>query len=238
MNEQLLKELVVKCKRRAEIAKAGAFLLVGIDREAIGMGDGAALAWKGAEGKWKMRFLNVVNRDTTVGDTEDIITDDDLYGDEPDEDEFMEEDAEEAADCQIWYSAHGADVRFHAHVNRTNDGLRIKEDFVSQDRGDGPRELPIVYWNTGGDPVKADGKRIPPNDCLVSLPTDPARIKRMEQHLEGQRYLNAFVIKCSEEQAEAELQEVQEQIMELKPDWTEAQARKAAEMFLKQKQGG
>ena len=59
MDEQTLKGLVVKCKRRPEIAKAGAFLLVGIDREAIGMGSGAALAWKGAEGKWKMHFLEL-----------------------------------------------------------------------------------------------------------------------------------------------------------------------------------
>lgn len=236
MDEQMLKELVVKSKRRPEIAKAGAFLLVGIDREATGMGSGAALVWRGAEGKWKIRPLNVVNRDATE-DTEDIIGDEDLYDDEPEEDEF-EEDGEEAADCQISCFAHGADIRFHAHVNRTEDGLRIKEDFVSMNQGGGPREIPVVYWNTGGDPVKADGKRILPNDCLVSLPTDPARVKRMEQHLESQRYLDAFVIKCSKEQAEAELQDVQEQIMELKPDWTEAQARKAAEAFLRQKRGG
>lgn len=236
MDKQRLKRMAVKCKRKAEIADAGAFLLVGIDREAIGMGDGSALAWAGEGGKWKMRFLDTIDRDTTAEEIVDIITDDDLYDDEPGEEDLLEEQ-EEAADCRVAYSQHGASVHFHAHVNRTNDGLRIREDFVSMDQGDGPREIPIVYWNTGRRPVKADGIQILPGDCRVSLPSDSARVKRRELKREQDECLAAQIERYSKEQVQAKMDAVTVKIMEWRPDWTEGQARKAAEMFLDQGQG-
>lgn len=243
MDVQMSKKVAVKCKRMPEIAAAGAFLLVGVDREAIGMGDGGVLVLAGQDGKWKMRVLNMFNCDGTDEDDLDVIADDDLYGDEPDGDELWEEQ-KEAADCQLTYFGQGANMRFHAHENRTGDGLRIKEDFVSVDQGDGEREIPIVYWNTGRSPVKVDGAQILPGGCRVSLPGDAARVKRRELKREQDEYLAAWIKRCSEEQvqtpkeqAQTELDAVTEQIMELKPDWTEEQARIAARMFLDQKYG-
>lgn len=235
MNKQMLKEMALKCKRKGEIASAGAFLLMGIDRDAVGMGDGAALTWVGENSKWKMCFLNMINREAAAGDGEDIIADDDLYDDE-DKGEF-EEEQEKAADFQIDYYGRGANVRFHAHENRTGDGLHIKEDFVSMAQGDGSREIPIVYWNTGRNPIKVDGVQILPGDCRTSLPGDSARVKRRELKRGQDECLAAFIKQCSEELLQAELDAVTEQIMELKPDWTEEQARIAARMFLDQQQG-
>lgn len=237
MNKQMLKEMALKCKRTGEIASAGAFLLVGIDREAVGMGDCSALTWAGENGKWKMCFLNMVNCEATAEEYVDIITADDLYDDE-DNDDFEDfEEQGEAADCRVEYYGRGASVCFHAHANRTNDGLHIKEDFVSMDQGGGSREIPIVYWNTGRSPVKADGVQILPGAYRISLPNDSARVKRRELKREQDEYLEAFIKRCSEEQVRTELDAVTEQIMVLKPDWTEAQARVAAKMFLEQEQG-
>lgn len=236
MDKQMLKEMALKCKKKGKIASAGAFLLVGVDRETVGMGDGGALVRAGRDSKWKMRVLNMFNCDGTDEDGIDVIADDDLYGDEPDEDELWEEQ-KEAADCQLTYFGQGANVRFHAHENRTRDGLRIKEDLVSVDQGSGSREIPIVYWNTGRSPVKVDGAQILPGECRISLPGDSARVERRELKREQDEYLAAFVKRCSEEQVQAELDAVTEQIMELKPDWTEAQAHIAAKMYLNQEQG-
>lgn len=236
MDVQMLKKMAAKCKRKLEIASAGAFLLVWVDREAIGMGDGGALVRAVQDSKWKMCVLNMFNCDGTDDDGIDVIADDDLYDDEPDEDELWEEQ-KEAADCQLTYFGQGANVRFHAHENRTGDGLRIKEDFVSVDQGDGEREIPIVYWNTGRSPVKVDGMQILPGECRVSLPNDPSRVQRRALKQEQDEYLTAWVKRYSEEQKQAELDSVTEQILQLKPDWTEEQARVAARAYLDQKYG-
>ncbi|MBD5083790.1 MAG: hypothetical protein HDT33_01655 [Clostridiales bacterium] len=235
MDVQMLKKMAAKCKRKPEIASAGAFLLVGVDRDAIGMGDGGALIRAGQDSKWKVCVLNMFNCDGTDDDI-DVIVDDDLYDDEPDEDELWEEQ-KEAADCQLTYFGQGANVRFHAHENRTGDGLRIKEDFASVDRGDGEREIPIVYWNTGRSPVKVDGAQISPGECRISFPDDASRVRRRALKQEQDKCLTDWVKRYSEEQKQAELDAVTEQIMELKPDWTEEQAHIAARMFLNQKYG-
>lgn len=233
MNEQVLEKMAAKCGCKPKIADAGAFLLVGVDRDAIGMGDGAALVRVGEDGKWKPSVLRM---DCTPEETVDVIPNDDLYDDEPDGNEFLEEQ-EKAADCQIEYFGQSASVCFHAHVNRTNDGLRIKEDFVSVAWGDSSREIPIVYWNTGHRPIKADGTRILPGGCHVVLPGDLTRVKRRALKQEQDECLAALIQRCSEEQAQATLEAVTAQIMEWKPDWTEEQARIAARMFLNQEQG-
>ena len=118
-------KLMRRCTARLpglEELEVGAFLMVGIDGEAVGMGDGGALVQVGRDGKWKLRILTMYNYGGTDEDGIDVITDDDLYEDEPDEDEFQEEQRE-AADCQLTYFGQGAHIRFHAHENRTGDGL-------------------------------------------------------------------------------------------------------------------
>lgn len=232
----MLKKMAAKCKREPEIAEAGAFLLVGVNREAVGMGDGGALVRAGQDGKWKMCVLNMFNCGGTDGDDVDVIVDDDLYGDETEEDELWEEQ-KEAADCQLTYFGQGANVRFHAHENRTSDGLHIKEDFASVAQGDGEREIPIVYWNTGRSSVKVDGAQILPGECRISLPGDSARVRRRALKQEQDKCLTDWIKRYSEEQRQAELDAVTEQIMELKPDWTEEQAGIAARMYLDQKYG-
>lgn len=233
MDKQMMKKIAARCAKEPGITEAQAFLLVGVNWAATGMGDGGALVWESDTGKWTMRFLRMVNRSATAEEGVDIIGLDDLY-DDPDDDQFAEEETEEAADCGITYSGSGFDVRFHAHVNRTGDGLRVKEDFVSMEQGNSRRELPVVYWNSGHYPVKADGAKIPPGGCRVSLPGDSARQARRELKQEQDECLNALIKQCSEEQAQAALQAVKEKIMEWEPDWSEAQAHKAAEMFLAQ----
>lgn len=236
MDVQMLKKMAAKCKRKPEIAEVGAFLMVGVDGETVGMGDGGALVQADRDGKWRLRVLTMYNCDGTDDDGIDVIADDDLYSDEPDEDEFWEEQ-KEAADCQLTYFGRGANVRFHAHENRTGDGLRIKEDFVSVDQGDGEREIPIVYWNTGRSTVKVDGAHLLPGECRISLPNDPSRVQRRALKQEQDEYLTAWVKRYSEEQEQAELDSVTEQILQLKPDWAEEQARVVARAYLDQKYG-
>ena len=234
MDKQMMRKMAAKCAKEPALSNAKAFLLVGIDRNAIGMGDGGALLWESDTGKWTMRFLRMVSRSAADDEGVDIIGPDDLYDYDSDEDQFAEEETEEAADCGITYSGFGFDVRFHAHVNRTGDGLRVKEDLVSMEQGDSRRELPIVYWNSGRYPVKTDGTKVPPGGHRVSLPGDPARQARKELKREQDECLNAMIKRYSEEQTQPLLLAVKEKIMEWKPDWTEAQAHKAAKMFLAQ----
>lgn len=61
-------------------------------------------------------------------------------------------------------------------------------------------------------------------------------MRRRALKQEQDKCLTAWVKRYSEEQKQAELDAVTEQIMELKPDWTEEQARIAARMSLDQKQ--
>lgn len=234
MDKQMMKNMAAKCAKKPVLSKARAFLLVGVNWAATGMGDGGALVWESDTGKWTMRFLRMVNRSATAEEGVDIIGPEDLYDDDPDEDQFVEEETEEAADCAIMYDGPGFEVRFHAHVNRTGDGLRIKEDFVSMEQGGSRRELPVVYWNSGRYPIKTDGTKIPPNGHCISLPGEPARQARRKLKKEQDECLNALIKRYSDEQAQAVFQAVKEQIMEWEPDWTEEQVHKAAEMFLAQ----
>ena len=234
MNKELMKKIVAKCVKEPTISKAKAFLLVEVNREAVGMGGSGALVWKCDTGGWKARFLRMVNRSAADEEGLDIIGLEDFYDDDPAEDQLTEDETEEAADCGITYSGSGFDVCFHAHVNRTGDGLRVKEDFVSVEQGNNRRELPVVYWNSGSQPIKADGTKLLPGSCRVSLPGDPARLARKKLKQEQDECLIAMLKQHSAEQARAVFQEVKEKIMEWKPDWTEAQAHKAAEMFLAQ----
>jgi len=231
MNNQMLKEIAVKCMKDAAAASSGAFLLAGVNQDVTGMGDGATLVWRGADGKWKMRRLPMVNGDATMEDGVVIIGDEDLYEDEPDGNEAEEEKAE-AADCRVEYSCSGVSVRFFAHVNRTCDGLRILEDFVTMERQDGTREIPVIYWNTGKAPVKTDGHAVRPGSYFISLPNDKNRVARRALKREQDECLTALVKRISEKQLQERLQMVQDQIQEMEPEWTPAQCRKAAGMFL------
>ena len=237
MNKELMKKVVAKCVKEPAISKVKAFLLVEVNREAVGMGGSGALVCERDTGGWKVRFLRMVNRSAADEDGVDIIGLEDLYDDDPDEDQFAEEETEEAADCGITYSGSGFDVRFHAHVNRTGDGLRIKEDFVSMEQGNNRWELPVAYWNSGSQPIKVDGVKLLPGSCRVSPPDDPARQARKELKREQDECLTAMIKRYSEEQAQPLLRAVKEKIMEWKPDWTEEQAHKAAKMFLAQNGG-
>lgn len=55
------------------------------------------------------------------------------------------------------------------HANRTMDGILLDEDFF---------DFPLVCWNTGSLPIKADGKKIPAGAYLILSPGDPKRKER------------------------------------------------------------
>lgn len=234
MNKELMKKIVAKCVKEPAISKVKAFLLVEVNREAVGMGGSGALVWERDTGAWKVRLLRMVNRSAADEEGVDIIGLEDLYDDDPDEDQFAEEETEEAADFVITSPDSGTDVHFHAHVNRTGDGLRIKEDFASMEQGNNRRELPVVYWNSGSQPIKVDGVKLLPGSCRVSPPNGPARLARKKLKQEQDECLTAILKQHSAEQAQAVFQAVKEKVMEWEPDWTEEQVHKAAEMFLTQ----
>lgn len=64
-------------------------------------------------------------------------------------------------------------VRLSFHVNKNLDGIVLDEDFF---------DFPLICWNTGSLPVKADGKKIPAGAYLILWPSDPKRRERWKYY--------------------------------------------------------
>ncbi len=219
MDKKRLKDEIASLVRKRDIAAGPGFCVVALDRTITGMGAGSALVRKEGERRWKARILQGRNRDGDLPEEVEVIV-----GEEPDDEELLEEpQPREAADYCVSLRSPDANVEIFFHVNRTNDGITVKEDDASMELEDGAQEIPIVYWNVGGAPVKVDGHAIGMGMHHVAYPADPARVERKRTYDKAMQYWK--------ERYEAKTREIQRHIMRMEPKCSEGLAYRLALMF-------